>query len=109
MTNLSKTVNNCKTQPLISLNPYCWLIIMSFVLICWSITSLTIVSNSLHNIGVTLIGLYFLGNDLSPLFCMGVTFDFFNISGRYPSDNDLLNRINTGIVKVSAVSLIKRG
>ena len=76
VTNLSKTVNNCKTQPLISLNPYCWLIIMSFVLICWSITSLTIVSNSLHNIGVTLIGLYFLGNDLSPLFCMGVTFDF---------------------------------
>ena len=57
VTNLSYTVNNCKTQPLFSLNPYCWLIIMSFVLICWTITSLTIVSNSLHNIGVTLIGL----------------------------------------------------
>ena len=47
--------------------------------------SLTIVSNSLHNIGVTLIGLKFLGNDLSPLLCMGVTFAFLNISGRDPS------------------------
>ena len=40
---------------------------------------------------------------------MGVTFAFLNISGSDPSDNDLLNRINTGIVKVSAVYLIKRG
>ena len=36
----------------------------------------------------------FLSNDLSPLLCMGVTFAFLNISGRDPSENDLLNRIN---------------
>ena len=29
---------------------------------------------------------------------MGVTFAFLNISGRDPSDNDLLNRINTGLI-----------